>query len=517
MVFVGEAVGTFSSDLPIGTELGARGDGQTVTLAAGALDDVLLGYGTYTTLLEDSAAVFQLVLLALSGSASIRVTYGTDPDYGGRRTQCTLTAGTFTVGTGETEVDLPGWTVPVYWNGDVQHLVRLEVLSGSVVLDQARLRIWPPGGYGGGWSSTVTPTSPTGPLPLDSWVRHEPLTAFTTDPPGSAPDRVLWPADDADRDDAFTTAQALALTDLEAADEAFPRFITTSTAFGDTVLSAGGGASVVRHHGEVGTNYAQGAVGSATAFQQRTYATLSTGASNPAGTQGVDWVRHPDRTPDDDSANAEIVGAPSWSWAQDTMTWQIQSASTVGGVAHPLTGGYYLTVRYIADPPATYYDGPDRRATWSPIATPGDLIAAVSGADVGDALIPTGGAEITLPPISGRVVELEASHDINFGFVDHVDEYGDPADLTTPRHDAGAGSIQFYGGTYTTFSPSTRTGYQPLSYYVLPAPYRYWSPTVAARVPLQWNQRTDKLGREGAPTWRGGPATPDGAQWRPRL
>lgn len=39
----------------------------------------------------------------------------------------------------------------------------------------------------------------------------------------------------------------------------------------------------------------------------------------------------------------------------------------------------------------------------------------------------------------------------------------------------------------------------------------------AAPIPLQWNQRNDALGREGAPTWRA-PADPtSNAQWRPRL
>jgi hypothetical protein len=39
----------------------------------------------------------------------------------------------------------------------------------------------------------------------------------------------------------------------------------------------------------------------------------------------------------------------------------------------------------------------------------------------------------------------------------------------------------------------------------------------AGQIPQQWNQRTDALGREGAPTWRA-PADPaSNAQWRPRL
>ena len=47
-----------------------------------------------------------------------------------------------------------------------------------------------------------------------------------------------------------------------------------------------------------------------------------------------------------------------------------------------------------------------------------------------------------------------------------------------------------------------------------PPRFRYWIPTPARRLALQWAGRSDGLGREGVTPWRADPAT---NQWRPTL
>jgi hypothetical protein len=386
---------------------------------------------------------------------------------------------------------------------DEMPLVRVEILSGSIVLDQIRLRIWPPGGYGGGWSEVVTPTTPLGPIPATSWVRHEPNVEMTYDG-GSGSNRIVWPEDDADRDEAFTQAQAMARADLAAAATAYPRTISTATAFADPAVRASGGATVTRHHGEEITDFAQGAIATGDAYHERTYLQFSDGSGSPAGVQGIDWVRHPDRAPSDPDSRAEVVGSPVWEWEQDEVTWSVRASLTHEGDPQPLAGGYYLRAYYTTSRPATYLNVDDvLESLWAPISTLGTQVETVTGADLGSEELPSNGSRFALPAITAPVLVLEATVDIASGFVAAVPEYGDTADPIQPFHSAGGGSIVVQGGTYATFSASTRTGYVPISYYVLRAPYRYWSPTAAPVRYLRQKNRDSIRARNRASRQRG--------------
>jgi hypothetical protein len=502
VTFVGEAQSPWvvyalpGGDFVAGLE--ARGEGAAPTLDGG--DDLIMSFRSYDYLEATDVAVFQLVFVVLSGSASVRVTYGANADFEYDAASCTETAGTFTMSTGDTEVDLPVWTVPAYHAMDEMPLVRVEILSGTIELDQIRLRIWPPGGYGGGWSDTVTPTVPVGPIPQTVGVRHEPIQAYTTDPPGMiGATRVSWPEPDADREEAFTYAQTLARNDLNAADQAVARTVSWNLAFGDWVVSTGGGAYAYPPFLNMGVP--EGATATAVANTERTYIEFSTGEQPPDGDEGVDWVRHPDRTELDDDATHERLGDPTWEWAQGVISWQIRSTHLVDGEARPLTGSYYFSAEFTdtEPPPATYDPGLLANvADWSPVVA-GTLIATVTGSDEGEGELPPNGEQIELPPITAPYLVLEASHSVAFGELPPVAEYGHP----TGWVDAGAGFLQVYGGTFTTLSALTRTDYAPISYYVTRAPYRYWSPTTQPVRHLRQKNRDSIRARNRASRQRG--------------
>jgi hypothetical protein len=488
MTFVGEAQSSFITyTLPGFTSentalTAARDDGQSAELTAG--DDLLMSFRNYDYLEADSAATFELVFVVLSGSASVRVTYGGNEDYEYETSSCTLTAGTFTMAAGDNLVDLSEWTGPWYHAADELPLVRVEVLSGSLDLDQIRLRIWPPGGYRGGWSDVVTPTEPLGPYDVTGWTRHEPKGL------SSVPIEYNDPAADADRDAAFAYAQQLARAELDAVTTAYPRFISTDDYDHDPLLTASGGAFGGRHHGAPITNLAEGATMNAQSRNTRSYLQFDTGAGAfPPGTEGVDWVRHPDLTPTESVDARDPVGDPVWEWDQDELTW------IIGSGGEPLVGGYYLAARYVDEAPETYHNlatFPTDEAAWTPIAAPGTLLTTVTGASLGETATPPGGARVALPPIDGPVLELEATVGFNFAYVAPEPAYGDTTDPETPIYETGTGGLGFFGGIFATFTPSPRTGYEPVSYYVTPAPYRYWSP--ARRIPLRQFHRDDGLG-----------------------
>lgn len=144
---------------------GTRGEGVAVTYlyddqatqTADAGDSILFGvYPDWTYLQADDEAEFTVVVeLAAGSSGTFRLSAGVDPDWNlTSETLCTEVLGTFTA-SGPGRVLAPiheAYTVPIILNGhDFEPLLFLEVLTGTVVIRQIRVRMWPPGGASGAW------------------------------------------------------------------------------------------------------------------------------------------------------------------------------------------------------------------------------------------------------------------------------------------------------------------------------------------------------------------------------
>jgi hypothetical protein len=471
----------------------ARGDGESYTASAG--DEWIMPFGGYDQLQDDSDAEFTLILNALSGSAQVRVLYGSDPEYDRDPATCTNDAGTLTVDAGDTLFPLPAWSVPLYHSGDEQHLAIVQVISGSVELDSIRLRIWPPGGALGGWSGTITPTSSIT-YPVGSGYRQEPSTdlAPTSDPPGlTPPDRVFRPADN-DRAQALSDAQAYARGDFAATTEATVRIIDTTSAYGDPMVRAAGGATARRHVGEAGTGDPIGSVAEASVYGEKLWMNIGSSAgSPPAGVEGVDWQRHPDRPDTEADYRKEELGPPVLSWAQPTVTAEIGSGLAL--VSGPdtywfhLPGSYYLKVTGLDALPSSPHTA---LLDWTPISSAGGIVpvvvpAAVSS-DQGFVV------EFDMPPPSPAML-LEMSHEILFGELPAVPAYDVAGDPDNPQLRTGSGSIEVYAGKFDDFYDG-RTGYDPLAVTMIAAPYRVWVPTARVRK-LRQLHRDD--GRGGTP------------------
>lgn len=454
-MFVGEAVALdFAIGLPsLGSGVRFLGDGSTVTISAP--DDFTLGYYDYQYVTGSDDAVFAVAFESLSGSASVAVSYGFDPTWSLDPAYVTEDAGTHTIADGINAVSLPAVSLAEYLAGDGELTIRVQVLSGSVDVDQIRLRIWPSGGAIGGWSPVITPTA-TQSVKVSTWSG------------------IRWTGNDpAFGDQSLARSEAASMTPAGYAGGVAPT--ETDVTLGDWPDTN----FVAFADSSTSTGYAEVA-GSSVSFAGGTVPDPV-----PEGVEGVDWFRPPDSTHSD----VDIVGSPSASWVQPYATllaYELQLSDT----------------DWISN------DGPwwVRMESGSSTARPsaaGDGIpyATPSGA-VPDAPHPIIDIfTVTPDPLDGVTVTLTGD-----GL------YAEQAVIATD------GDLSLNGGTglalilglidtptvnQSAWSPAlTFSGYQPLEYVFTRAPYRYWTPTPATEIPLRIRQRGDGLGM-GGPRVRG--------------
>lgn len=128
----------------------ANPDSNTETVTGG---DEFVGY-VYPELLwamVGDVAEVSWVLVVTSGSASLRLHEGLDATFGsGGPSAATDLLGTFTASAG-TLVVPSGISLSDIGDETGEPILRVECLSGSIELNQIKLRVWPPGGYLGSW------------------------------------------------------------------------------------------------------------------------------------------------------------------------------------------------------------------------------------------------------------------------------------------------------------------------------------------------------------------------------
>jgi hypothetical protein len=125
--------------------------GDTFTLGTG--DSFIAGFYESSVMLSGDDVVAQFVLVC-DGSGTIRLSGGTDPDWAlDDPADATVPMGTHVV-SGPTVVvgdPFPSFDVDAYLAQVDETIVFVEGMSGSVEINQVKLRLWPPGGPVGGW------------------------------------------------------------------------------------------------------------------------------------------------------------------------------------------------------------------------------------------------------------------------------------------------------------------------------------------------------------------------------
>lgn len=154
----GNAIATGSSD-PGDTNGTALtyfwNDNHTLTASAG--DSFLCEvYPDYIYLTPSTPTVFTLVVeLAAGSSGTFRVKSGSDPAWNlTSPALATNDCGTFTAaGAGRVLVPIANYTTSLIYDFAEEPLLFIEVLTGTVVIKQLRVRMWPPTGPLGNWAS----------------------------------------------------------------------------------------------------------------------------------------------------------------------------------------------------------------------------------------------------------------------------------------------------------------------------------------------------------------------------
>lgn len=137
-------------------------DNHTLTASSG--DSFLASvYPDWYYLQPTSLTVFTLVIeLATGSSGTFRIKSGTDPDWNlTSASLATNDCGTFTAVPGRILVPVSNFTTSLMYNYEAQPLFLVEVLTGTVVIKQMRLRMWPPGGPLGNWANEPDFTTTT--------------------------------------------------------------------------------------------------------------------------------------------------------------------------------------------------------------------------------------------------------------------------------------------------------------------------------------------------------------------
>jgi hypothetical protein len=447
------------------------GDGQSYAATAG--DDWMAGFYAYDYIETPSEPVEAILVFETigSGSGTIRVTYGMDPDYDLDPSFAVHDAGTHTVTVpGITAIPLPAFDLNAYWNFDAILAARVEVLSGSFTVDQVRLRLWPPGGPVGGWSSVVTPA--------------------VSDPTPFTYTRAMWLSEVTVADELDGAgAQIEARLEMESA-------VGTSSSFSPPVSGTLSG----------GTTYAWPAArfGSAGPYPfynvdiRRTRVALGVGYTEamPPGVEGVDWVRPPDQVATPFGTPTDVLGSPTFAWEQSVASIIARSgqfgheegAEDAYSYWNPFP--FYLLGGPVGEWEAPEEEGGDEfyNATPPVVSYPFGTAPPVKFIDRLDLVdYPLGDGDDTLAitlfhqgefVAQEYVVESVAGVEVeSTGYTDMIFVGGDIAGMVgVPLADEAA------------------IAYEPLTYRFTPPPFRYWSPTAVALSKLRQYHRDDGRG-----------------------
>jgi hypothetical protein len=401
------------------------------TLDAG--ESFLAGFYDSESLLSGDAVVASFVVVC-SGTGTLRLSTGLDTDLDLVDPGLASTPlGTHTV-SGDTVVvaTLPSFDVDAYLATPGYTVAFVECLSGSVVIQQIKLRLWPPGGAVGGWAdgaafeATTIPNiasaaqvdggidtgTEVGGDAFSAWLIAAQLLVDLT-APGDA--RALDPA-------------TIPLSAIEASAQVFASVTEVEV---DAEFHANA-------QGRLTGSIAQQADPVETA-QDRALDTLP-------GTWGLDFMWPPDEVPGD--YGVQLVGTPTTAWGESVLTTVVLTPMTDG------TGGQPRVIVTPLDDEAFV----DRSLVTLPLAD-GDPIPILGGT-----------TNLDLPV--SRTVLVSMSH---------------PSLLTAPLYagTAGAYALGVLGSEVSaTLEDSIVT---------VPG-FRYWAPTVVARRVLRQLHRDDGQG-----------------------
>jgi hypothetical protein len=290
-----------------------------------------------------------------------------------------------------------------------------------VTVEQVKLRVWPPTGVLGGWSST--PSQPASPV-LTPQMWDQGVSTFTE----------IFPS------------QADLRADLATRTTTAPTLVSS----GQTLSEASMGA----YYDDDDDEYAQG--NPAIAYLRRnTSATFE-----PTGDFGVDWIYPPNEVPwDEPSVLHPAVGSPSpASWVQGQVTILLQSTTSDGVVDLPADGLFHVGASTTA-------------LGYNPSTDTGGAVAmpiVVSGAFAS-------GGQTSPQPLDAQILfhaNLPEIQDVMRVTMWHDGHLGDIAQI-------GASTAALKRGYLATPDATLAV----LRYTYTPAPVNYWNPAAPALAP----------------------------------
>lgn len=401
--------------------------------------------------------VISWVVEVLSGSGILDLAEGLDPLYGDYDLNPTDSLGSHPVEGPGTVVVASSRTAADVISGDDAMALEIQCSSGSLEVQQVKLRVWPSAGITGSWVDYQDPT-PAGPFAPTMRQVAPNLSTTLTDPSALDPD------------DALATMQADLRAQQAAATTASSANVAAGSVFG---LGASSGASVL---------VTSTTAGSAGAVAARLHFRRNVPESEPPGVDGIDWSHHPDEVRSDLLGAPEATDTGTATWLQGTVTVTSEPAASDGG--DPLPGSATLHGDSFPAPPYPTAS----TVAWEPIAGGATLRKSAH-------IISTGGTEFAswaLPDDAPNVAvlvydsTLDGDNDVRYVI----------GNLTS----TGLTGFDIYPGVYS--GPGTL---DPLTYIATRKTIRYWSPIAVRYRPLrQWP--LDE-GNGGSPRRYGGRST----------